>query len=848
MSPIGIQWAGSLATLGAVERRAPQASAKHDDGAFASRLEQASRDELAGEQGHAQRQRVAQGREQGQTLDRAPDETLTRLEVDPSATPGRQLPVEAEGSRIRQALVGHDVPGIHHHDEWGTSADVRPQPSEGHAHGAHGLGVSGAERPLRVALDRPADPAMWEFRTERASLHQLGASVSDLQTHAAASGVDTLATTRGRRGGEALANLLPSMSLAVSLGVPTTRSSAPGPAPANDVVSSASRSVPMVAQGVPMVAQGAPMVAQGVPMVAQGVPMVAQGARADVSTVAAPPSGDVAEHPQRSAAGQDRATVTVMEDLPGRDWRAHGRRADGRARTLHRGASPSLPTAAPSVAAFAGSKVVRPSTPSVVAQPRSPLSSDPVAWQADVVELSQARATSQAAVSPSRPSARGKRARARGPGQPLGSSLPSMSSLVSSGASTARSGAPTASSGTSAPWQPAPPLAPANYGGSSVPRSVLMVDQGAPAAGLSGTTLPTGEAAEQATRSATGQDRAAVTVMEDLPGRDSRGQGRRGGGRARAFSKGPFSSLQGAHTSADASAGSKVVQSSSQSAPEVAQDLLNSGRMARETVVVEQSEARATSQAAVSSPELSPRQKRAQARAQARERARGRHGRSAVRSANATTSPRVDGGSTAARATVAEGESAHQASLSTGERLTSRQPVGAGAEFAAIAGEQATEFTTNSSDASQGAAEARLGRDALSRAASRGLSKNPMPTQTGDAETLDLSLPRRLRLKVADPKGPWSVDVHDHGRSVDVVVRGEQSLASVVGAAAEDLRSDLPQVGYSLGTMEFINSDEEGQRRESSGDDSTSEKTGTGSQRTVSRRRGPVDPRVIRTI
>ena len=116
------------------------------------------------------------------------------------------------------------------------------------------------------------------------------------------------------------------------------------------------------------------------------------------------------------------------------------------------------------------------------------------------------------------------------------------------------------------------------------------------------------------------------------------------------------------------------------------------------------------------------------------------------------------------------------------------------------------------------------------------------------AVSFSVSLPRRLRLKVADPKGPWSVDVHDHGRSVDMVVRGEQSLASVVGAAAEDLRSDLPQVGYSLGTMEFINSDEEGQRRESSGDDSTSEKTGTGSQRTVSRRRGPVDPRVIRTI
>ncbi len=197
---------------------------------------------------------------------------------------------------------------------------------------------------------------------------------------------------------------------------------------------------------------------------------------------------------------------------------------------------------------------------------------------------------------------------------------------------------------------------------------------------------------------------------------------------------------------------------------------------------------------------------------------------------------------------MAEGESAQQASLSTSERPTAQQPVGAGAEFAAIATEQATEITTHAAEGSLGASEARLGRDALNRAASSRVSKNFMPTQTGDAESFDLQLPRRLRLKVADPKGPWTVDVHDHGRSVDVVVRGEQSLASVVGAAAEDLRSDLPQVGYSLGTMEFVNSDEEGQRRDSSGDDSTSGQTGTGTERAASRRRGLVDPRIIRTI
>jgi len=175
--------------------------------------------------------------------------------------------------------------------------------------------------------------------------------------------------------------------------------------------------------------------------------------------------------------------------------------------------------------------------------------------------------------------------------------------------------------------------------------------------------------------------------------------------------------------------------------------------------------------------------------------------------------------------------------------------MGAESELAATAGDQPTEFTTVSPDATVVAGEVRVGREAIDRAASRRLPQSHMPAQMGDAEAQELPLPRRLRLRVADPKGPWSVDVHDHGRSVDVVVRGDQSLSSVVNGAADDLRSELPQVGYSLGSMEFLLSDGDERRGESSRDDhATNRHAPAGSRSASSRGRGPIDPRVIRTI
>ncbi len=80
-------------------------------------------------------------------------------------------------------------------------------------------------------------------------------------------------------------------------------------------------------------------------------------------------------------------------------------------------------------------------------------------------------------------------------------------------------------------------------------------------------------------------------------------------------------------------------------------------------------------------------------------------------------------------------------------------------------------------------------------------------------------LPRQLRLSVGDKDGNWSMELHDHGSSLDVLIRGHASMAPVVAAVAAELRSGLEQDGQSLGLLEFVASDADQGQAESGGQD-----------------------------
>ena len=494
-----------------------------------------------------------------------------------------------------------------------------------------------------------------------------------------------------------------------------------------------------------------------------------------------------------------------------------------------------LPPAASAQQASVEPMVGRTSSPSMAEPIRAPLFQGRVASEAMAVERSPVRVSSQATASQPAPSGLG--ARARGPGQASVTPTASMSSAI-------LSEAPMSPAASTISGRPVTTNLPVSQGASAPLPSVSLVDPAARVDVLTGSPPSLGDAVEHDPRTGARQERASVTLMEDRPGRRGRRHGRRSGGGARAVAKAAFQTLQGHNSSSQASAGAKVLHGGSQPVPEGSPDLLTLGRVAGEAGAVEQSEARVTSQAAVSSPELSDRRKRVRARG----RGRVRLGRAAAQSTNAGAGSRGDASSSGTPATSAEGGTV-QDGLADSERLAARQAMGAESELAATAGDQPTEFTTVSPDATVVAGEVRVGREAIDRAASRRLPQSHMPAQMGDAEAQELPLPRRLRLRVADPKGPWSVDVHDHGRSVDVVVRGDQSLSSVVNGAADDLRSELPQVGYSLGSMEFLLSDGDERRGESSRDDhATNRHAPAGSRSASSRGRGPIDPRVIRTI
>ena len=68
-------------------------------------------------------------------------------------------------------------------------------------------------------------------------------------------------------------------------------------------------------------------------------------------------------------------------------------------------------------------------------------------------------------------------------------------------------------------------------------------------------------------------------------------------------------------------------------------------------------------------------------------------------------------------------------------------------------------------------------------------------------------LPKQLTFEVEDPRGAWTLEVRDHGRSLDVLIRGHASMAPVVAAAAADLRASLQHDGQTLGMLEFIAAD-----------------------------------------
>ncbi len=68
-------------------------------------------------------------------------------------------------------------------------------------------------------------------------------------------------------------------------------------------------------------------------------------------------------------------------------------------------------------------------------------------------------------------------------------------------------------------------------------------------------------------------------------------------------------------------------------------------------------------------------------------------------------------------------------------------------------------------------------------------------------------LPKQLTFEVDDPRGAWTLELRDHGRSLDVLIRGHASMAPVVAAAAADLRASLEQDGQALGMLEFIAAD-----------------------------------------
>lgn len=82
----------------------------------------------------------------------------------------------------------------------------------------------------------------------------------------------------------------------------------------------------------------------------------------------------------------------------------------------------------------------------------------------------------------------------------------------------------------------------------------------------------------------------------------------------------------------------------------------------------------------------------------------------------------------------------------------------------------------------------------------------PLPTVAGAdpaAHLPDLPVPEHLHVRVADPLGDWSLDVHRDGGNLNLLFSGHGSLADVVSAASPELHELVRSHGHALGTVEF---------------------------------------------
>jgi len=77
------------------------------------------------------------------------------------------------------------------------------------------------------------------------------------------------------------------------------------------------------------------------------------------------------------------------------------------------------------------------------------------------------------------------------------------------------------------------------------------------------------------------------------------------------------------------------------------------------------------------------------------------------------------------------------------------------------------------------------------------------PAEAGPTPELDAPLPEHLRLSVRDGEGAWSVDVHRHHGSLDLLFRGDNGLAGAVRDAEPEIRHALANAGQDLGLLEF---------------------------------------------
>jgi len=233
MSAMGILWAATSATVGARESSAQRAPASADDGSFASRLDQASRDELSREQEHSPREGVAHGREKAELDERVADPHARPAQ--PNGPMGAGVPsarVEEAGSASPSVNGLHHGSDPHHHEAQVGLAELRPQLPEARPLGAERVGMPSASRPSGPAPGSLIELQTWGLGADQAVRRPAMSSVGDDRILSAPPASEPSAQSPTRPGASVLAELLPSVSLAVALGVPTSARSASAPVPA----------------------------------------------------------------------------------------------------------------------------------------------------------------------------------------------------------------------------------------------------------------------------------------------------------------------------------------------------------------------------------------------------------------------------------------------------------------------------------------------------------------------------------------------------------------------------------------------------------------------------------------